>query len=572
MLKKKKCLITIKNKDDLCASRDLVTMQALADGDPQYKNIRLGRGQQGYLAHKLCQEAGVTEGPCGAEEMQQFQDHLGPQGYQIIVFEGQRGMIWFKDRAYNDASKKICLLKVQNHFHGLRSIPALLNRSYYCHHCEKGYNQETSENHNCLGQNCSSCKRTNGSCPNFATYVTPEVYCDQCNQKFYGQNCYDAHKRGANSVCSRFKKCHECCQVYKFCPKKKHHCYHALCRNCKEVTLVNHRCFIQPIVDEDKTAWGPRMVSEDADEERMMEFEEAENEGDSEGKEKVEPMICAMDFECTQNEIEEFEVVRVGWKYLGEIDSYQEAGTAMDLLHDAQARTVTEDGKERKVYVYAHNMRGFDSSFLLHALYDLGYQIVKVLSVGAKYLSFECGNLIFRDSLNFFNMALEKLRATFNLTETHKGFFAYSWIRESKYGYVDAYPPAEDYHPERMSEKRRKEFYAWHKEKVESGAIFDFKKELSAYLHSDVEVLFQSLEAFGKEMVELTGINPVIECVTIASTANKVWRKNFLIRDLIALEPKNGWRQNQQNQSVEALQWWEFENSKIGGGIQVRYF
>lgn len=132
------------------------------------------------------------------------------------------------------------------------------------------------------------------------------------------------------------------------------------------------------------------------------------------------------------------------------------------------------------------------------------------------------------------------------------------------------YPPAEDYHPERMSEKRRKEFYAWHKEKVESNAVFDFQKELSVYLHSDVEVLAQSLEAFAEEMVELTGINPVIECVTIASTANKVWRKNFLIRDLIALESKNGWRQNQQNQSVEALQWLEYENSKMNGEIQVR--
>ena len=247
MLKKKHCLITIKNKDELCASRAIVTMQALADGNPQYKTIRLGQGQQGYLAHKLCQEAGVAEGPCGAEELQQFQDHLGPQDYQIIVFEGQRGMIWFKDRAYNDASKKICLLKVENHFHGVRSIPALLNRSCYCHHCEKGYNQETSENHNCRGQNCSSCRRMNGACPNFATYVTPEVYCDQCNQKFYGQNCYDAHKQGANSVCSRFKKCHECCQVYKFHPKKKHHCYRALCRNCKEVTHVNHRCLFNPL-------------------------------------------------------------------------------------------------------------------------------------------------------------------------------------------------------------------------------------------------------------------------------------------------------------------------------------
>lgn len=290
---------------------------------------------------------------------------------------------------------------------------------------------------------------------------------------------------------------------------------------------------------------------------------EAENEG-----EMLEPMVCVMDFECTTDEMKEFEAVHVGWKYLGERDSYQEAGTAMDVLRDAKARTV-EDGKERKVYVYAHNMRGFDSSFILHALYDLGYQIVKALSVGAKYLSFECGNLIFRDSLNFFNMVLEKLPATFNLTETHKGFFAYSWICEDKYGYVGLYPPAEDYHPERMSEKRRKQFYAWYKEKVESNAVFDFDKEVSAYLHSDVEVLAQSLEAFGQEMFELTGVNPVIECVTIASTANKVWRKNFLIRDLIALEPRNGWRQNQQNQSVEAYQWLEFENSKIGGGIQV---
>ena len=148
-------------------------------------------------------------------------------------------MIWFKDRTYNDAPKKICLLKVQNHFHGLRSIQALLNRSYYCHHCEKGYSNETGKNHNCRGQNCISCRRTNGTCPNFATYVTAEVYCDQCNRKFYGQNCYDAHKRGANSVCSRFKKCHECCQTCKFNPKKKHRCYHALCRNCKEVTDVN---------------------------------------------------------------------------------------------------------------------------------------------------------------------------------------------------------------------------------------------------------------------------------------------------------------------------------------------
>ena len=38
------------------------------------------------------------------------------------------------------------------------------------------------------------------------------------------------------------------------------------------------------------------------------------------------------------------------------------------------------------------------------------------------------------------------------------------------------------------------------------------KRELSAYLKSDVEVLAGSLAAFSEEMVELTGINPVTVC------------------------------------------------------------
>lgn len=121
-----------------------------------------------------------------------------------------------------------------------------------------------------------------------------------------------------------------------------------------------------------------------------------------------------------------------------------------------------------------------------------------------------------------------------------------------------------------MTEKRRKEFFFWHKDKVESGAIFECRKELSAYLKSDVKVLTQSMEKFGSEMLELTGINPTIECVTIASTAFKVFQKKFLEPYTIALEPLGGWRHNQQNQSIEALQWLEFENAKIGDGIQVR--
>ena len=249
--------------------------------------------------------------------------------------------------------------------------------------------------------------------------------------------------------------------------------------------------------------------------------------------------------------------------------SYREAGKASDMLEDVMAKTVTAEMKERKVFVFAHNMRGFDSLFILQLLYDKGYKVEKVLSMGAKFLSFQCGNVIFRDSLNFFNMPLEWLPATFNLKEALKGFFPYSYISEDKISYIGVYSKAEEYHPERMSEKRRKEFMTWHKEKVDSAAIFDCQKELSAYLKSDVKVLTESMEKFASELLELTGIDPTVECVTIASTAFKVFQKNFLELYTIALEPLGGWRHNQQNQSVEALQWLEFENVKIGGGIQV---
>ena len=58
---------------------------------------------------------------------------------------------------------------------------------------------------------------------------------------------------------------------------------------------------------------------------------------------------------------------------------------------------------------------GFDGMFIQDTLYEQGCSLEKILSQGAKMLSFECGLLVFRDSLNFFNMPLEKLPATFNL-------------------------------------------------------------------------------------------------------------------------------------------------------------
>ena len=231
-----------------------------------------------------------------------------------------------------------------------------------------------------------------------------------------------------------------------------------------------------------------------------------------------------------------------------------------------KSKTVFE-GEEREVFCFAHNLRAFDGMFIQEELYRQGHTIHSILNQGAKYLSFQCENLIFRDSMNFFSMALEKLSATFNLKELHKEFFPYGMISQASAGYRGPFPAPEEYHPDRMNDKRRKEFYTWYEQ--QRGKVFDYDKELSLYLKSDVLVLKSALQAFSSEMFSLTGVEPLTQCVTIASTAFRVWQQNFLEKDLIALEPQAGWRGNKVNQSAVALEWLSFENTKVEGTIQV---
>ena len=62
-------------------------------------------------AKKLHVEARVSEGPCGLEEIQKFQDYLGPKGYRIIVAETVRGGVIFKGDTFQEAEKTMALVK-----------------------------------------------------------------------------------------------------------------------------------------------------------------------------------------------------------------------------------------------------------------------------------------------------------------------------------------------------------------------------------------------------------------------------------------------------------------------------
>ena len=289
MCKQSRCVCEIKNKDELCCARAIVVMREYAfkqAGQPnRFHNIYLDRGtntMQLKEAKKLHFEAGVPEGLCGLDEMEKFQDYLGPLGYRIIVVEAARGGVIFKGDKFEKAEKTIALVKSvyvdeesgleKAHFDGLYSIPGFINRSYFCKKCCKGYDHEDSAHHRCEGKTCPACKRRN-ECEDFSLWKNPDRSCLICKREFYGEDCFLAHlidsfeepkslekvrkeiekklEEGIypvhehRCICKDYRRCTKCLASYQANDEFPHKCYHAECKHCLEfVQIYDHKCFI----------------------------------------------------------------------------------------------------------------------------------------------------------------------------------------------------------------------------------------------------------------------------------------------------------------------------------------
>jgi hypothetical protein len=186
LLNKKKCVIKIKNKDQLCCARALVTAKARVDGDPEYDVLKRGRKCQEIQAKELHAQAGVKVGPCGLQEIKQFATVL--QGYQIVVVSAEHGhSIVYKGP---DREKQLMLLMHDGHFDVITSLAGFFTKSYFCLRCEKGFSQNTLREHPCQGKKCFACHQTD--CSDFqrcSTNQVPNVRCTYCNRRFYGVRC-----------------------------------------------------------------------------------------------------------------------------------------------------------------------------------------------------------------------------------------------------------------------------------------------------------------------------------------------------------------------------------------------
>ena len=536
--KRKKSIISIKNDDELCCARSIVTMIAHAHKDDSndayqdYRNIIQGRKIQECQARELHHLAGVDPGPCGLEELEKFQAYLKPTYQLMVMCRSKPFFILFKGPP---APKQIKLLKSDTHYDGCSSFSAFVNRSYWCSLCEKGYNVDDAKHHPCEGRSCHSCNRKD--CPDYdRTNRNPPILCNFCHCRFYGNNCFEYHRE--KNQCANHRTCLKCHAEYNVIKGKRHRCGFAPCPSCKEMVEIHaHKCFIQPVVERAK-----------------------EDVGDGQGKKKPlpPPLIVFADIEAMQLPDRQFEPNLLCYRTSESeaIITHKGKDCVNTFLHDLDdAAEIPDDDRQRTIITIFHNLKGFDGTFIINEMYHQQRSIENQMTVGNKVLCFESGPLIFKDSLCFLPMPLATFPDAFNLSEMKKGFFPHAFnIPEHQY-YVGQIPALEFFDPDGMSEKKKKELEEWHAHQVQRGVSYDFAREMEEYCKSDVALLQAGCESFATEFESHAGFNPFAECVTIASACNLYWRKHCLQENTIAVEPLRGWRGSNVNHSIQAIKW-----------------
>ena len=192
---KKKSIVQIRNTDDLCCARALVTAKAKVDQHPQWHSFRKGTGkiqkEQALLLHDKAQ---VPFGPCGYEELTQFSQAPPLFDYQILLVDADRA---FRIMSFGPPApdKQLILLHQKGHYDVITSLNGFLGRSYVCSHCFKGYDH--AGQHRCkIKLKCSCCLQPN--CPDFH-YNHPRGLkatqrCHECGRDFFGDTCLEAHR------------------------------------------------------------------------------------------------------------------------------------------------------------------------------------------------------------------------------------------------------------------------------------------------------------------------------------------------------------------------------------------
>jgi DNA polymerase type B, organellar and viral len=558
VLRNKRSFRLINNNDSLCLARALVVAIAKVGGNVNYyKSIADIESHQKRAANDLCRRAGVDlSGGGGVGHVRRFQQYL--VNHTITVFTEPDGSdIMFRGTPSTEAHPRshIDLMYNENHYDVITNINAAFKKNaLFCRACLK-----------------AACKTTFHKCPNACIrcwvvdcvkpVVSENILCLQCHFKFESQSCYDNHlvkkqytKNVERSACDAQKYCHVCRRTYKlYSTHAKHDCSMKFCNTCmRGVKKDNHQCFQQTASTKPERKKSELFIFFDLECTQVVPLE-----GRPDCKEHV-PNLCIAQqacVECCNIEIDVLSHCRL----CGVRDHIFRGDTTISGFVDY----VTERRSSfNKVIVIAHNFRGYDGQFILRYMIEKKQWRPTVLMRQKNILSIRIDEYSFIDSLNFFQTALSKLPDMLDLNidgkKLKKSWFPHLFNRPDNYGYVGVMPDVSFYGPDSFSVADRAEFMLWYKHKIAKGKIYNFRKQIEKYCRRDVQILRLACLKFRKEFLEMNGVDPLSECITIASACMLVYRRKYLQENTIAVIPAGGYRLGAV-QSHKAIMWLEWE-------------
>jgi hypothetical protein len=108
-----------------------------------------------------------------------------------------------------------------------------------------------------------------------------------------------------------------------------------------------------------------------------------------------------------------------------------------------------------------------------------------------------------------------------------KGFFPHLFNTNDKFGYRGPVPDTAFFSPDTMTPSTTHEFLAWHAERSAAGD-YDFDSEILKYCEIDVTILALGVMQFRAMVMEVAGFCPFSKCMTLSSTAMRIFKKRFL--------------------------------------------
>ena len=218
--KKKLSVLLIKNGDELCCARAIVTAKARLDQHPNRDGFKRGRRIQAEHAVDLHHKTRVPQGPCGYDELQAFSLASSLYDYQILLCDATRGYVV---TSFGPPSQKqLVLLYDDGHYDVITSLPGFFGTSYFCMRCLKPYDNQGPHACDNNPDHCSAYLQT--GCPDYTEAQCRSLpatqTCDSCRWTFYGTACFTNHMSKTQtgktadhqqlSVCTSRRKCENC--------------------------------------------------------------------------------------------------------------------------------------------------------------------------------------------------------------------------------------------------------------------------------------------------------------------------------------------------------------------------